>query len=181
MMEKILIVGGCGFIGKNIIEYLDSKYKIIIIDKNIDTFFLSKYKFISSYQYDFTDIPKLNEILNKENPDYVINLVSIVTAERELNLFPSLIDSNLNVLLQLFGFFKKSKSLKLFIQFGSAEEYGNAAAPYNEQMKEQPDSPYALVKLLTTNTCMMLYRNYCFPVVVVAQVIFLENINPEPS
>ena len=34
-------------------------------------------------------------------------------------------------------------------------------------MREQPNSPYALVKQLTVNTTMMLYANYGFPVMVV--------------
>ncbi|MCZ2614274.1 NAD-dependent epimerase/dehydratase family protein, partial [Bacteroides fragilis] len=33
--------------------------------------------------------------------------------------------------------------------------------------RECPNSPYALVKQLTTNTSMMLYRNYGFPIMVV--------------
>jgi nucleoside-diphosphate-sugar epimerase len=34
-------------------------------------------------------------------------------------------------------------------------------------MRERPNSPYALVKQLTTNTAMMLYANYGFPTMVV--------------
>ena len=37
-MKKILITGGCGFIGSHIVEYFHNKYeksKIIVFDKNI--------------------------------------------------------------------------------------------------------------------------------------------------
>lgn len=53
------------------------------------------------------------------------------------------------------------------MQFGSLEEYGNAPSPFVESMREQPNSPYGLVKQLTTNTAMMLHDNYGFPAMVV--------------
>jgi nucleoside-diphosphate-sugar epimerase len=34
-------------------------------------------------------------------------------------------------------------------------------------MREEPNSPYALVKQLTTNTAIMLHKNYAFPIMVV--------------
>jgi len=84
-----------------------------------------------------------------------------------MGLFDSMIASNLKVLLNLYERFKDDKHLKLFIQFGSSEEYGNDGSPFVETMREEPNSPYALVKQLTTNTAMMLHRNYDFPIMVV--------------
>uniref|UniRef100_UPI00189FC745 NAD-dependent epimerase/dehydratase family protein n=1 Tax=Bacteroides cellulosilyticus TaxID=246787 RepID=UPI00189FC745 len=92
---------------------------------------------------------------------------SIVTAERDLSLFDGLISSNLKILLNLFERFKKDDGLRLFIQFGSSEEYGSEGSPFKEENREYPNSPYALVKQLTTNTAMMLHRNYGFPAMVV--------------
>lgn len=100
-------------------------------------------------------------------PDYIINLASIVTAERNLSLFDELISSNLKVLLNLFERFKEDKTLKLFIQFGSSEEYGSEGSPFKEDNREKPNSPYVLIKQLTTNTALMLHRNYKYPVTVV--------------
>ena len=101
------------------------------------------------------------------SPNYIINLASIVTAERDMLLFEGMIQSNLKVLLNLYERFKDDKSLKLFIQFGSSEEYGEIESPFYETAREEPNSPYALVKQLTTNTAMMLHRNYDFPMAVV--------------
>lgn len=66
-------------------------------------------------------------------PDYIINLASIVTAERNISLFDGLISSNLKVLLNLYNRFKDCSQLKLFIQFGSSEEYGNEGVPLLKQ------------------------------------------------
>ena len=35
-MEKIFLIGGSGFIGKNLVNYLSGRYDIFVIDKSID-------------------------------------------------------------------------------------------------------------------------------------------------
>ena len=51
---KILIFGGFGFIGKNLIEELTNEYEIIAIDKNIDGDFARRIPTIKSYKFDFS-------------------------------------------------------------------------------------------------------------------------------
>ena len=163
---KIIIFGGCGFIGKNLTKYLKKFYDVIVIDKYIDDIFLKENK-IEFYQYNFENIDQLRKIINKEKPNYIINLISYVTSVRELNLFPKMINSNLDILLKIYETTKDLETLKLVMQFGSGEEYGNIEAPFTEIMKEEPVSPYAIAKLLTTNTALMLYKNYNFPICIV--------------
>lgn len=163
--EEIYIIGGSGFIGKNLSKYLsDNGYRITIFDKYVDNEFFSQYPNIQTYRLDLVE----NKIpMEYDTPDYIINLASIVTAERDFKLFDGLISSNLKVLLNLYERFKNSETLKLFIQFGSSEEYGNEGSPFSETMREVPNSPYALVKQLTVNTALMLHSNYGFPSMVV--------------
>lgn len=163
-MEKIFLIGGSGFIGKNLVRCLSPYYQISIFDKYIDHDFFADYPSVNVYQLDLVADNIPSEIIA---PDYIINLVSIVTAERDLSLFDELISSNLKVLLNLYERFKDTSSLKLFIQFGSSEEYGSISSPFKEENREYPNSPYALVKQLTTNTALMLHRNYGFPAMVV--------------
>ena len=164
MKERLFLIGGSGFIGKNLVRYLHDKYAISVCDKFIDDSSFAGYPDVktSLIELDKDRIP-----VDVEAPDYIINLASIVTAERDLSLFDSMIASNLKVLLNLYERFKEDTKLKLFIQFGSSEEYGNEGSPFQETMREEPGSPYALVKQLTTNTAMMLHRNYAFPIMVV--------------
>ena len=162
--ERLFLIGGSGFIGKNLVRCLHEKYAISIFDKFIDEAYFAQYPEVNKtlMELDKEQIPA-----DVESPDYIINLASIVTAERDMGLFDSMIASNLKVLLNLYERFKVDKQLKLFIQFGSSEEYGNDGSPFAETMREEPNSPYALVKQLTTNTAMMLHRNYAFPIMVV--------------
>lgn len=162
--EKLFLVGGSGFIGKNLVRCLSPYYQITVFDKYIDTAYFATYPEVESVAMDLA-----TERIAPQypTPDYLINLASVVTAERDLSLFDALITSNLKILLNLFERFKGDTALKLFIQFGSSEEYGSEGSPFREDARECPNSPYALVKQLTTNTALMLYRNYGFPVLVV--------------
>lgn len=165
-MEKeiLYLIGGSGFIGKNLVRCLSPYYQITVFDKYID------YDFFCCYPEVATVVMNLaTEKIAAEypTPSFIINLASIVTAERDLSLFDGLISSNLKILLNLYDRFKGDDSLRLFIQFGSSEEYGSEGSPFVETQRERPNSPYALVKQLTINTAIMLYDNYGFPTMVV--------------
>ena len=165
-MEKeiLYLIGGSGFIGKNLVRCLSPYYQITVFDKYID------YDFFCCYPEVATVVMNLaTEKIAAEypTPSFIINLASIVTAERDLSLFDGLISSNLKILLNLYDRFKGDDSLRLFIQFGSSDEYGSEGSPFVETQRERPNSPYALVKQLTTNTAIMLYDNYGFPTMVV--------------
>ncbi len=164
MKDKLYLIGGSGFIGKNLVRCLSTYYDITVFDKYIDTAFFADYPDVAFHQMDLVEDMIPMEI---PTPTYLINLASIVTAERDLSLFDRLIASNLKILLNLFERFKGDVALKLFMQFGSSEEYGSEGSPFREDQREQPNSPYALVKQLTTNTALMFYRNYGFPAMVV--------------
>lgn len=163
-MESIYLIGGSGFIGKNLVEHLVKDYELTVVDKFIDDAFFSSLPQVKILKMDLVEerIPA-----DYPTPDFIVNLASIVTAERDFSLFDGLISSNLKVLLNLYERFKGDKALKMFIQFGSSEEYGNDGSPFVETMRECPSSPYALVKQLTVNTALMLHANYGFPTMVV--------------
>lgn len=164
MKETVYIIGGSGFIGKHLVRVLSETYEVTVFDKFIDEQYFKGYPSVNVSQIDLVSV-KIPE--GYATPDFIINLASIVTAERDMSLFDSMISSNLKILLNLYERFREGGSLKLFIQFGSSEEYGKAPSPYVETMREQPVSPYALVKQLTTNTALMLQGNYGFPAMVV--------------
>ena len=164
MSQSIFLIGGGGFIGKNLVKNLFAEYDISVYDKFIDQDFFSKYPTVKTKEMDLVreKIPYY-----VKTPDYIINLASIVSAERNMSLFDELISSNLKIMLNLFERFKDDEQLKLFVQFGSSEEYGSENSPFVETQREIPTSPYALVKQLSVNTAMMLYRDFNFPVMAV--------------
>ncbi|MGL5058233.1 MAG: NAD-dependent epimerase/dehydratase family protein [Fusobacteriaceae bacterium] len=163
----------------NLYDYLSEKYEIVIIDRLKDKEFIKKNTGLKSYIYNFSDVEQLKEILRIEKPNYIVNLISIVTASRDLSLYNDMIKSNLDILLKIYEASKQLESLKLTIQFGSGEEYGNIESPFNEKDKEIPSSPYAIVKLMTTNTSVMLQKNYNYPICVVRPSNLFGNYQDE--
>ncbi len=164
MLDRLYIIGGSGFVGKNMVRLLHGQYAISVFDKYIDKEYFATYPDVVCHKMEL-DKEQISQEL--PTPEYIINLASIVTAERDMSLFDAMIQSNLKVLLNLYDRFKDDKELKLFVQFGSSEEYGEIESPFFESAREEPNSPYALVKQLTTNTALMLHRNYAFPIMVV--------------
>lgn len=162
-MERLFLIGGSGFIGKNFVDVFDKKYDIYVFDRYIDEQFFAGYN-AKTYKIDL-----VSERIPDEcpNPDYIVNLSSIVNTSDDLNLFGQLISSNLKVLLNLYEQYTDCETLKLFVQFGSSEEYGTAVSPFREDEREEPATPYALVKQLVVNTSLMLYRNFGFPIMAV--------------
>ncbi|GAP73312.1 CDP-abequose synthase [Candidatus Symbiothrix dinenymphae] len=176
MKQKIYLIGGSGFIGKNLSAYFYAQYDISIFDKFIDAPYFAQYPAIKTYEVDLVENLIVGDL---PTPDYIINLASIVTAERDMSLFDALITSNLKVLLNLYKRFGNDRRLKLFVQFGSSEEYGSENSPFLETQREVPTSPYALVKQLTGNTAIMLYRDFDFPAMAVRPGNIFGPMQPE--
>ena len=163
--KSLFLIGGGGFIGKNLVRCLSDNYEITVYDKYIDyDYFNNLGLTIKTKEIDLTreKIPYY-----VKTPNFIINLASIVSAERDMSLFDELISTNLKILLNLYERFKNEDTLELFIQFGSSEEYGSENSPFVESQREVPTSPYALVKQLSVNTAMMLYRDFSFPAMAV--------------
>ena len=162
-MERLFLIGGSGFIGKNFVNVFDKEYEIYVFDRYIDE------QFFSNYDAQTCKIDLVSSMIPDDfpSPDFIVNLSSIVNTGDDLTLFDQLISSNLKVLLNLYEQYNGCSTLKLFVQFGSSEEYGAVPTPFREELREEPLTPYALVKQLVVNTSMMLYRNFKFPIMAV--------------
>ena len=164
-MSKLLLLGGNGFIGKNLILSLFDKYEISVISRNIDEVFMKKYG-IHYRSIDVCDIEEFKKFIYQEEPSIVINLISIVTAERDESLIEIMIKSNIESAKCIYTALKNYKNLQILVQLGSLEEYGNVKSPFLENAREFPNSPYSLSKQIVTNYFLMMNRLYNFPVVI---------------
>ena len=161
MKEKILIVGGTGFIGYHLIKKLKQKRYII---HSISKKKPKKDRYISGIKYHLVDISNFKKLkLLIENIDFsfVINLGGYVDHSDIKKTY----NSHFKGCKNLATIFLKSK-IKSFIQMGSSGEYGNSKSPHSEYKKSNPVTIYNRSKKLATNFLIDLYKKKKFPVTI---------------
>jgi len=156
-MQKIIVTGGLGFIGSNLIKLLIKKnYFVINIDKvNYASNFyntrgFSKNKNYSFFRLDINDNQKFKKILNKYKPVAIFNLAAETHVDRSIDDPAEFIRSNIVGvfnLLQIFKeFTKKNKKTKL-IHISTDEVYGDVLKGRSKETDPyKPSSPYAASK-----------------------------------
>ena len=175
-MKKIIVTGGLGFIGSNLIELLLKKnYFIINVDKvtyssnfyNTKTFKNNKkYKFIKC------DInsKKIEQIFIKYKPVGIFNLAAETHVDRSIDSPKSFIDSNIlgvyNILEIFRRFSKKNKKTKL-VHISTDEVYGDILfGRSDENYPYKPSSPYAASKAASDHLVSSYIRTYNIPAIV---------------
>jgi UDP-glucuronate 4-epimerase len=165
-LKNILVTGGAGFIGSNLIKKIDLNYFNITVIDNFDDFYSIEIKKKNIAEFDdsikvingdITDKSFLSEIFSKINFDIVIHLAA------KAGVRPSLIDSEGFLKTNVFGTINllevmKDYGTKKIIIASSSSVYGNnVKIPYTESDSvDNPISVYAATK----KTCELFSYTY---------------------
>ena len=176
-MKKILITGGCGFIGSNLIRFLlsnDKYLKIVNIDKityagkkdNVKKVGKKRYKF---YKTDILNERKIKNILKKESPDYIIHIAAESHVDNSISSPKKFFETNLMGTLNILECIKKNKiKIKKFLYFSTDEVYGSLLkGKANENSCFQPNNPYSSSKAAADLLCNAYYKTYNLPITII--------------
>lgn len=148
MNNKVLVTGGCGFIGSHVVKrLLELGYKVLIVD-NLSS---GNLKNISNLNVDIIECDILDSsfktVFAEYNPDYVVHLASQGSVRESLSNM--VLDAEINIkgsleVIQL----AKAFRVKKVIFSSSAAVYGEPRyLPIDEEHEVNPLSPYGLSKL----------------------------------
>ena len=164
----IIITGGAGFIGSNLVRALE-KYNTVKVIDNLSTGYLKNIKdLINNTKIEFIkgNITNLNFLQKTfKDVDYVFHLAAIPSVPRSIiNPIKSNhanINGTLNVLIAA-----KDNNVKKVIYSSSSSVYGDTPTlPKKEDMKPCPLSPYAVGKLTSEYYCQVFTEVYYLPTI----------------
>jgi dTDP-glucose 4,6-dehydratase len=168
-MKKVIVTGGLGFIGSNLIELLLKKnYSVLNIDKvTYSSNFYNIKEFKNSKNYNFLKLDikdkKLFKILNNYKPSGIFNLAAETHVDRSIDKPENFINSNIvgvYNLLECFKRYSKQKKSKL-IHISTDEVYGDIlSGRTNEKYPYRPSSPYAASKAASDHLVYSYIRTY---------------------
>ena len=176
-MQKIIVTGGLGFIGSNLIELLLKQNFIVInIDKiSYSSNFYNTKEFKTNKNYSFVkcnlnDKKKLSSIISKFKPDGIFNLAAETHVDRSIDGPEEFIKSNINGTFNLLEIFRKfvikNKKSRL-IHISTDEVYGDVLkGRSDENYPYKPSSPYAASKASSDHLVYSYIRTYNIPAMI---------------
>jgi UDP-glucose 4-epimerase len=166
--KNIIVTGGAGFIGSNLVKKLAETNHVTIIDDlstghitNIQSLITSKK--IGFINGTITDLDMLQNTFR--DSDYVFHQAAIPSVPRSIKdpLKTNVVNANgtLNVLLAA-----RDNHVKKVVYASSSSVYGDTPTlPKKEEMTPNPLSPYAVSKLTAEYYCDIFTRIYNLPTV----------------
>ena len=174
-MKKIIVTGGLGFIGSNLIDLLlKKKYFVINIDKvTYSSNFYNTREFSNSKKYKFIkcDIKdkRISDILKKYKPDCIFNLAAETHVDRSIDNPKNFILSNILGVYNLLECFRKftKKNKSRLIHISTDEVFGDILkGRSSENYPYNPSSPYAASKAASDHLVSSYVRTYNIPAII---------------
>jgi len=157
---KILVTGGAGFIGSNLVDFLINKdYEVYVIDNESST---TSEKFYwnnnaKNYKLDIRDYNNTRQIY--ENVDYVFHMAAETKIQESiLNPINTVSINSLGTATVLQC--SKEADVKRVIYSSTSAAYGRNTVPNIESQEDNCLNPYSISKVNGEKLCRMYYELY---------------------
>ena len=174
-MKKIIVTGGLGFIGSNLIDLLIKKnFSVINIDKiSYSSNFYNLKEYNNSNKYTFIKCnigeKKFKKILFKYKPICIFNLAAETHVDRSIDNPEHFIQSNIVGVYKLLEYFKEysQRFNSRLIHISTDEVYGDILkGRTSEKYPYNPSSPYAASKAASDHLVQSYVRTYKIPAII---------------
>ena len=164
---KILVTGGCGYIGSHtVVDLLNDGLEVVIVDNLVNSKrdVLEKIKKITGkcvtfYEYDLCDMEKLDSIFKKESISAVIHFAGLKAVGESVSIPLKYYQNNLTGTINLLLCMQKY-NVKKIIFSSSATVYGNPKTlPIKEDFPLSTTNPYGTTKLMIETILKDLYQS----------------------
>ncbi len=159
-MKTIVVTGGAGAIGSNLIAKLLShknKYRVICVD-NLNDFYDLKFKLFNIRLFrknqnfvfrkvDIRDLVAMKRVFKKEKPEYIIHLAAKANTRLAVDEAHDYRSNNIDGTINMLELAREYR-IKNFVFASSSSVYGNKnKIPFNEDdHTDYPLSPYGVTK-----------------------------------
>lgn len=179
MPQKVVITGGCGFIGHHFVQHVlnTTDWEVIVLDKlNYASLGLNRMRDIRvldnprvkiltyDLQHEIT-IGMAKEI--GKDVDYIVHMAAETHVDNSISDPVSFIHNNVMSTVHLLEFARRCTTLKMFFYFSTDEVYGPALNDklFKEDERHNPTNPYSASKSSAEQICISYHNTYKIPVV----------------
>jgi nucleoside-diphosphate-sugar epimerase len=178
--KRIIVTGGAGFIGSNIVDALAKDNEVVVIDNLITGRLQNILKFSSHIKFAQIDINDLGALKEEfEFSDYVLHQAALPSVQRSVKDPNPTNYNNVNGTLSVLTA-ARDCGVKRVVFASSSSVYGNTGlGPKTESLNPNPISPYAVSKLIGEHYCKIFYELYGLETVVLRYFnVFGPNQDP---
>ena len=177
---RILVTGGCGFIGSNFLNLMVPRFpQHSFLNVDVLTYAANPANVLVTHkpnyifsQTDITDRPIIRKIFEIYRPEWVINFAAESHVDRSIGNPDKCIETNVlgtvNLLDACLKVWKDTTS-KIYLQISTDEVYGDlpvGTLPYTESTPYQPSTPYAASKAAADHFVKIYHKTYGLPTLI---------------